>query len=109
MDNDQAIKTIDLKQAKEMRLFVFYEDGKVDQVGTTHLKKLFEHIESLSQEAEIGRSTTDTLSKLPPCKGKFDSAPCTYIREISSNKGCHLESVYRLRSEIDRLQRKGAE
>ncbi len=65
-------------------------------------------IESQTREAELGREVITMLDNLPPCKGKYQSEPCVYIREIHPNPGCHLEKVCRLRAEIDRLRRKGA-
>jgi len=66
--------------------------------GVKALRQVADLLESLAADAAIGRVAVEILDSLPHCQGEFDSPPCLYVREISSNNGCHLERMCRLRA-----------
>jgi hypothetical protein len=72
---EQPVKTIDLKEAKELMLIVVDQDGQVETFGNTHLKQFFEYIESLNKYAEIGKAFV-AHQKEGPCDFGYNDEDC---------------------------------
>jgi len=81
-------------------LFVTYDDGKIDEVGTTYLKQFFEHIESLAADAELGRAAVkaaDDMDAEPYCItitdewGTYGQVDCLE-EQCCWNKFCRLRA-----------------